>query len=53
MKGVRPPSRVTASNPSKPRIVDFGSPLTHTEILLPLEAKHILSPNPLMAVSKL
>ena len=27
-------------------MADFGAPLTHTEILLPLGGKHILSPKP-------
>ena len=27
-------------------MADFGAPLVHTEILLPLGGKHILSPKP-------
>jgi hypothetical protein len=34
-------------------MVDFGSPLTHTEILLPLGGKHILSPKPPDGVSEI
>ena len=32
---------------------DFGAPLTHTEILLPLGEKHILSPKPPDGISEI
>jgi len=34
-------------------MVDFGAPLTHTEILLPLGGKHILSPKPPDGISEI
>jgi hypothetical protein len=44
-EGGRPPSRVIAEQSDR-RIVDFGAPLAHTVILLPLGGRHILSPKP-------
>jgi hypothetical protein len=34
-------------------MVDFGAPLVHTETLLPLGGKHILSPKPPDGVSEI
>jgi len=49
-EGGKPPSRVI---PNERWIADFGALPAHTEILLPLGGKHILSPKPLMPVSEL